>query len=65
MKQQTASDTDRQTFSIAEFCKWAGITTRMFWRLDRRGEAPPTIRIGRRRFVHRETATTWLRARES
>jgi predicted DNA-binding transcriptional regulator AlpA len=51
--------------SIAEFCARAGFSDRQFFRLDARGEAPKTVRIGRRRLILEETARAWLKEREA
>ena len=56
---------DRRGISIREFCQRYNISERTFFRLDDRGEAPKTIRIGRRRLILEDTAQAWLRARES
>ena len=51
--------------SIADFCRSISISRRSFYNLVQRGEAPPTIRIGRRRLIRREAADAWLRSREA
>lgn len=51
--------------SIAEFCQRVGVSERQFFRLDARGEAPKTVRVGKRRLILEETAQAWLRAREA
>ena len=51
--------------SIAAFCRSAGISKRTFYALMKRGEAPPTVRIGRRRLVRPATAAVWLQSREA
>jgi predicted DNA-binding transcriptional regulator AlpA len=50
--------------SLNDFCRSVGISRRSFYALASRGEAPPTVKIGRRRVVRNETAAAWLRARE-
>ncbi len=51
--------------TIPEFCQRAGFSVRHFHRLTAIGEAPKTVRIGRRRLILEETARAWLRAREA
>ncbi|KAA0688478.1 MULTISPECIES: helix-turn-helix transcriptional regulator [Azospirillum] len=65
MSSPIMTPTDRRGISIREFCQRYGISERTFFRLDDRGEAPKTIRIGRRRLILEETAQAWLRAREA
>ena len=50
--------------SIKKWCASVGISERTFYNLDKRGEAPPTVRIGRRRLVKHDTGERWLKARE-
>jgi excisionase family DNA binding protein len=51
--------------SLPEFCKRARISVRHFYALATRGEAPATVRLGRRRLVRKETGDAWLLAREA
>ena len=55
---------DHLADTINEFCARVRISRRTFYTLLERGEAPPIIRIGRRRLIRRATAEAWLRARE-
>ncbi len=50
--------------SIPEFCELLGISTRHFYNLVDRGEAPPTFRVGSRRLVGHETGKAWIKERE-
>lgn len=61
----TETTLPRLGMSIAEFCNRAGFSERHFFRLDARGEAPKTVRVGRRRLILEETAQAWLRALEA
>jgi len=56
--------TTTQCDSIRQFCKDAGFSVRKFYDLEAKGEAPPTVRIGKRRLVKRDTGAAWLKARE-
>ena len=51
--------------AIPALCKASGISIRHFYELQRRGEGPPVVRLGRRRVVRREAAEAWLRRREA
>jgi len=48
-------------YSIAEFCRRHGISESFFFKLQARGEAPPTIAIGTRRLITKEAARQWRR----
>lgn len=49
---------------IPELCAGARISIRHFYELQRRGEGPPVVKLGRRRVVRREAAEAWLRSME-
>jgi predicted DNA-binding transcriptional regulator AlpA len=51
-------------YSIKDFCRAIGISTRTFYNLRQNGEAPPITRIGGRVLVRHETANIWLEERE-
>lgn len=53
-----------EAYSIAEFCDAHGIGVATYYWLRRRHEAPREMRIGRRRFISKEAAAEWRRARE-
>ena len=55
---------DMLALSVREFCNAVGISPRTFWNLVKKGEAPPMVRIGRRRLIRMETAEAWLKALE-
>jgi len=55
---------DSLAYSVAGFCKAVGISPRTFWTLQKAGNGPPLVRIGRRVLVRKEAAETWLNARE-
>ena len=50
---------------LKQFCAEVGFSLRHFYDLEARGEAPATVRIGRRRYVRRATGEQWLADRES
>lgn len=51
-------------YSVKDFCKAVGISPRTFYLLQKRGDGPPTIRIGRRTLIRVEAAQGWLLERE-
>ena len=48
-------------YSIAEFCSAHRISRSGFYNAIARGEAPATMRIGRRVLISREAAEDWRR----
>jgi excisionase family DNA binding protein len=50
--------------SITEFCKLHSISRATFYNLLKEGQAPQTMRVGRRRFISAEAAATWRRKME-
>jgi hypothetical protein len=50
--------------SIPTFCKAHGISPATFYNLRKRGKAPRTLLVGRRRLVSDEAAAEWRRAME-
>ena len=46
--------------SIKEFCNAHGISRALFFQLRRRGEAPVTVKAGRRRFITQDAELAWL-----
>lgn len=54
-----------EVWTLPEFARVARVSLRCLYGLMERGEAPPTIRIGRRHLVRVETARAWLKAKEA
>lgn len=52
-------------FSIPEWCEHNRISRSLFYILDRRGEAPQTFRVGKRRLISPEADIEWRRERET
>ena len=48
------------TLSIPQFCEQANISKSHFYVLQERNEGPPTIRLGGRVLIVRQTAIEWL-----
>lgn len=57
--------TTGRVLTLPEFCAKAGISRRFFYILKERGEAPASVRIGRKRGVLEATADAWLKSREA
>ena len=53
--------TQRACYSIREFCTAHGISDHMFYKLQRQGLAPKTMRVGARTLVPVEAAAEWRR----
>lgn len=54
----------KKACSIADFCKDHAISRAHFYNLEKRGLAPKTLRVGRRRLVSDEAALEWRRMME-
>jgi predicted DNA-binding transcriptional regulator AlpA len=53
-----------EAVSIDAFCKAHSISRATFYNLKKRGKAPKTLLVGRRRLVSHEAAATWRRSME-
>ena len=51
--------------SIKEFCRRYGISDSFFYKLQREGKGPRTIKIAGRKMITKEAAADWQRAREA
>lgn len=56
---------EQSTFTISEWCERNRISRSLFYILDRRGEAPHTFRVGKRRLVSCEADVEWRRELEA
>lgn len=54
----------KEAFSIQEFCDAHDLSRATFYRLAKEGQAPSTMKIGKRTLVSREAAAAWRRAME-
>lgn len=61
MKSSKKSDV-ADAFSIEEFCERHRISKQLYYK--KRGEMPPSFRIGTRVLISREAAAVWRRERE-
>ena len=57
-------DTDRDAFSVDEFCRRNGISRAYLYVLWARGAGPKYMRVGARRLISKEAAADWRKACE-
>jgi hypothetical protein len=50
--------------SIAEFCRRHDLSEPFYYKLQKQGRGPKTIKIGARTLISVEAATKWRRAQE-
>jgi hypothetical protein len=53
-----------QALSIQQFCEVHGISKDFYFKLQRQGLGPKTMRVGSRTLISIEAATAWRRERE-
>jgi len=53
-----------QATSIDQFCKDHGLSRTHFYELQRKGEGPRVMMVGRRRLISIEAAADWRRRME-
>ena len=56
---------DTQTMTVRQFCDCYNLSHSTFYRLQRAGKGPVTMRIGRRVLIPNEQAREWARAQLS
>jgi predicted DNA-binding transcriptional regulator AlpA len=56
---------EQATFSIPEFCEWAGIGRTLYYNLQKQGTGPAETRIGARVSIAKDTAAEWLKRQET
>lgn len=59
-----ATDLLSEYMTDAQLAVELDVCARTIERWRRRGEAPPSVKIGHRRLTRRSVASEWLRARE-
>jgi hypothetical protein len=52
-------------YSIRTFCELHDISVDTYYRMQRRGEGPVTMKVGGRTLISQEAAAAWRRAREA
>ena len=55
----------QSAFTVSEWCERNRISRSLFYILDRRGEAPRTFRVGKRRLITAKADAEWIREREA
>jgi hypothetical protein len=48
--------------SIKQFCDQHDISRNLYYKLEKQGLGPKTIRLGKRRLISEEAATEWRKA---
>jgi hypothetical protein len=51
-------------YSVKDFCRAVGISSRMFYSLAAQGDGPTLTRIGRRTLITTVEAQRWLASRQ-
>ena len=54
-----------EAYSVDEFCGLFGISRSLFYKLQRRGLAPRTMKLGARQVISRDAVADWKAAREA
>jgi predicted DNA-binding transcriptional regulator AlpA len=57
--------TDRQAYSVDEFCRSHGICRATFYNLRKAGDGPVEMKIGARTLISVEAAEAWRRRMEA
>jgi hypothetical protein len=63
-QQARAPPEELDSYSITEFCRRHMLTAYMFYQLQRKGLAPKVMAVGGRKFISKEAAAEWRKARE-
>ena len=58
------NDSEKDAFSILEFCSRHGLSTGLYYVLKRQDKGPRELRIRGRILISKEAAADWRRARE-
>jgi len=64
LRSRSTTDLRLLAYSVKDFCRAVGISTRMFYALTAAGDGPVLTRIGRRTLITYEAADQWLRDHE-
>jgi hypothetical protein len=62
---QTAEELKLLAYSVKDFCRAVGISSRMFYSLTAQGDGPTLTRIGRRTLITTVAADKWLASHQS
>jgi hypothetical protein len=63
-RRKTRSTVALSAYSIEQFCDAHGISTDLYFKMQRQGLGPKTMRVGSRTLISVESAAEWRRARE-
>lgn len=61
---ESKGSVQRDAYLVSEWCSRYGISRATFYNWQRKGEAPPTFKVGALRFVSVDSDLAWRRARE-
>ena len=60
-----SADLNSLAMSIREFCRLHGISEDQFFKMQREGWGPLTMKVGSRTLISHEAAAEWRREREA
>ncbi|TWB63043.1 hypothetical protein FBZ94_103743 [Bradyrhizobium sacchari] len=62
---KTQSTVTLMAYSIEQFCQAHGISIDLYFKMQRQGLGPATMKVGSRTLISVEAAAAWRRERES
>ncbi len=62
---KTRSTVALLAFSIEQFCQAHGISIDLYFKMQRQGLGPKTMKVGARTIISAESAEAWRREREA
>jgi hypothetical protein len=65
MGRKTRSAAALSAYSIEQFCQAHGISIDLYFKMQRQGLGPPTMKVGGRTLISIEAAAAWRRDREA
>jgi hypothetical protein len=63
-RRPVSADANSLAMSIKEFCRLHGISEDQFYKMQRGGWGPSTMKVGSRTLISHEAAAEWRRSRE-
>jgi hypothetical protein len=63
-RRPVSADANSLAMSIKEFCRLHGISEDQFYKMQRGGWGPTTMKVGSRTLISHEAAAEWRRSRE-
>ena len=64
-RRPVSADANSLAMSIKEFCRLHGISEDQFYKMQRGGWGPSTMKVGSRTLISAEAAAEWRRTREA